>query len=111
VIYGRIPLMTLEKCVGKELGGCSTCREGQTVLNDRRGEKFPVSRIEGANGPHRNSLCNSRPTVMSDRRAALRAARITAGHYIFTTETPDEVDAVIRAYKNGTSLGDKVRRI
>jgi putative protease len=111
IVYGRIPLMLLEKCVGKEIGDCARCASGKNTLTDRRGEKFPVFRIEGANGAHRNSLCNSRPTVMSDRRAELRAARITAGHYIFTTETPDEVDAVIRAYKNGTSLGDKVRRI
>ena len=111
IIYGRIPLMLLEKCAGKEVGDCARCADGKNQLVDRRGEKFPIFRIEGANGAHRNSLCNSRPTVMSDRRAELRSARVTAGHYIFTVESPAEVDAVIRAYKNGSSLGDKVRRI
>ena len=111
IIYGRIPLMLLEKCVGKEVGDCARCADGKNQLVDRRGEKFPIFRIEGANGCHRNSLYNSRPTVMSDRQADLRSAKITAGHYIFTTESPAEVDTVIRAYKSGTPLGDKVRRI
>lgn len=111
IVYGRIPLMLLEKCAGKEVGDCALCAAGKNQLTDRRGEKFPVLRIEGANGAHRSSLCNSRPTVMSDRRAELLAAGVTAGHYIFTVESPDEVDAVIDAYKSGTPLGNKVRRI
>ena len=111
IVYGRIPLMLLEKCAGREAGDCARCADGKNHLTDRRGEKFPIFRIEGANGSHRNSLCNSRPTVMSDRQADLRSAKIAAGHYIFTVESPAEVDAVIRAYQNGTPLFDKVRRI
>ena len=107
VIYGRIPLMTLEKCVGKELGGCSTCREGQTVLNDRRGEKFPVLR----EAPHRSIIVNSRPTGMSDKQADLQRAGITGGHFIFTTETATEVQEIINAYREGMPLRGNVRRI
>ena len=111
IVYGRIPLMLLEKCVGKEVGDCERCAAGKNQLTDRRGEIFPVLRIDGADNAHRNMLCNSRPTVMSDRRTELRAAGVTAGHYIFTVESPAEVDAVINAYKRGIPLGNRVRRI
>ena len=113
IVYGRIPLMLLEKCAGREIGSCERCKEQKNALVDRRGEKFPLLRLcdppEG--GRHRNVLYNSRPTAMSDRRRDLRTAGITGGHFIFSVETPDEVDRVIRAYQNGTPLGDRVRRI
>ena len=109
IVYGRIPLMLLEKCAGREVGSCDLCRAGKNALIDRRGEKFPIFRLDQTS--HRSLLCNSRPTVMSDRKGELAAAGITGGHFIFTTEAPEEVDAVLRAYREGTSLGDKIRRI
>ncbi len=108
IVYGRVPLMLLEKCVGREVGNCAACAEGKNQFTDRRGEKFPVFRLgEG----HRNLLYNSRPTVMSDRARDLAAARVRGGHYIFSVESPTEVDAVIRAYREGTPLGNKIKRI
>lgn len=107
VIYGRVPLMLLEKCVGREVGSCERCAEGKNQLTDRRGEKFPVFRLDD----HRNILVNSRPTAMSDRRRDLLSAGLSAGHYIFTVEAPTEVDRVINAYQKGLSLGERVRRI
>ena len=108
IVYGRVPLMLLEKCVGREVGNCAACAEGKNQFTDRRGEKFPVFRL-GAG--HRNLLYNSRPTVMSDRARDLAAARVRGGHYIFSVESPTEVDAVIRAYREGTPLGNKIKRI
>ena len=107
IIYGRIPLMLLEKCAGQEVGSCEKCKKGQNALVDRRKEKFPVLRLP----PHRNILVNSRPTGMSDRRAELSRAGVTAGHYIFTTESPAEVDQVLAAYQKGTPIAGNVRRI
>ena len=112
IVYGRVPLMLLEKCMGREVGNCTLCATGKNQLVDRRGEKFPVFRLGDPTGSsHRNILVNSRPTAMSDRRRDLLAAGLRGGHYIFTVETPAEVDRVITAYKNGLSLGEKVRRI
>ena len=113
VVYGRVPLMLLEKCAGQAVGGCTQCAGGQNALTDRRGEKFPVFCLPSLADEHRhrNILYNSRPTVMSDRKQDLRAAGLVGGHYIFTVETPTEVDEVIRAYEKGLSLGDKIRRI
>ena len=107
IVYGRIPLMLLEKCAGQEVGTCEKCEKGQNALVDRRREKFPILRLP----PHRNILLNSRPTAMSDRRAELARAGINAGHYIFTIESPAEVNGTISAYQSGTPLQCAVRRI
>ena len=107
IVYGRIPLMLLEKCAGMEVGNCESCAAGKNALVDRRGERFPVLRLP----PHRNILLNSRPTVMSDRPDDLRRAGITAGHFLFTLESPAEVDRVLDAYRNGKALGTQIRRI
>lgn len=107
IVYGRLPLMLLEKCLGKEVGTCDACAAGANVYTDRRGEKFPVLRLS----PHRNILVNSRPTVMSDKRRELADAHVTGGHFFFTVETPEEVDAVIAAYQNGDAPTLPVRRI
>jgi len=107
IIYGRIPLMTLEKCVGRELGGCDACHAGTLTLTDRRGEKFPVLR----EAPHRSIIVNSRPTGMSDKHRELLGAGLVGGHFIFTTETKKAVLDVMTAYREGRPLSGPVRRI
>ncbi len=116
IVYGRIPLMTLEKCVSRELipvrpgnqnAACRACRAGEICLRDRKGVEFPVLRAE----PHRSLVLNSIPTGMSDRTDALDRAGIIARHFLFTVESPAEVDAVIRAYRDHTPLPFPVRRI
>lgn len=107
IVYGRIPLMLLEKCVGREVGDCRACAGGKNEYTDRRGEKFPVLRLS----PHRNELFNCVPTNMSDRQAELAGAGVRGGHFLFTTETAAEVRAVLQAFAKGLPLGGKVRRI
>ncbi len=107
IVYGRIPLMTLEKCVSKERGGCRQCLAGKQTLTDRKGAVFPVLR----EWEHRNVIYNSLPTAMSDRTDQLARYRILSWHFLFSVESPDEVDAVIAAYQKGISLGKQVRRI
>lgn len=108
IVYGRIPLMILEKCAGREIGSCAACETGKNALVDRRGERFPIIR---ADDTHRSVILNSRPTVMSDRTRELQAAGIVGGHFIFTTENADEVRRILRHYKEGTALGGACRRI
>ena len=107
IIYGRVPLMTLEKCAGKEVGNCAACQRGENALTDRRGEKFPVLQ----HYPHRSMIVNSRPTYMADKARELAAAGITGGHFIFTVETENEVKRVISDYKDGAPPKGSVRRI
>ena len=107
IVYGRIPLMTLEKCILKDVGACGKCEQGKQKLTDRKGVSFPVLR----EWEHRNVVYNSLPTAMSDRLDLLARYRITAWHFLFSVETPVEVDTVIEAYQKGLSLGRPVRRI
>lgn len=107
IVYGRLPLMTLERCVSEGLVGCDGCREGKAVLKDRRGVSFPVLR----EWEHRNVVYNSLPTCMSDRLDDLATFRVTSRHFLFSVETADEVDRVIDAFRKGLPLGGQVRRI
>ncbi len=106
IVYGRVPLMTLERCINKQAAGCAACTKGKAQLTDRKGVKFPVVREYG----HRNLVLNSLPTGMSDKQGALAASGITAQHFLFTVESAAEVDRVIAAYKKGTALPYPVRR-
>ena len=108
IVYGRIPLMTLEKCVIREIADCKTCdRQPFVLLKDRRGVEFPVVR----EWEHRNVILNSLPTGMSDREEALRRAGITNRHFLFSVEDRKTVEAVISAYEKQAPLPCTVRRM
>ena len=107
IVYGRVPLMTLERCINKSAGGCAACKEGRAALCDRRGVRFPVIYEYG----HRNLVLNSLPTGMSDKQSALAEYGIVAQHFLFTIENEAEVARVIAAYQKGTALPYPVRRI
>ena len=106
-VYGRLPLMLLEKCVGKELGGCKKCGDGSILLKDRRGVSFPVLR----EWKHRSVIYNSLPTCMSDKPDLLVKNRVVGQHFIFSIERADECDRVINAFERGIALGGAVRRL
>lgn len=107
VVYGRIPLMLLEKCVGLEIGGCDRCNAGELSLRDRRGVSFPVLRELD----HRSVIYNSLPTYMGDKKDKLTKYRINSRHFIFSTEKGHEVDSLIASFEAGRPLSYPVRRI
>lgn len=109
VIYGKVALMTLEKCAIKEFSDCASCeREGFLYLTDRKGVRFPVRREP----PHRNIIFNAVPIYMADRADALAKNKIIGGHFVFTDETPAEIEKIIEAYKKGSAPTQKqIRRI
>ncbi|MBP5289180.1 MAG: U32 family peptidase [Clostridia bacterium] len=94
LIYGKLPLMLLEKPVG-----------GKT-LRDRRGVVFPVIR-EGK----RDLLLNAVPVYMLDKKEELDKMNAPSRHLFFTTETPGEVRGVLNAYRRGEAPKGAVRRI
>ena len=103
LVYGRVPLMITEKCVGKEVGGCETCKSGKAVLRDRRGVEFPVrQRFE-----HRSVIFNSVPIYMGDRADQLRSHGLAAQYFVFTTESKSEIARLIEDYKKGRPAQDK----
>lgn len=107
IVYGRLPLMLLEKCAIKEFASCEECEKGRATLKDRRGVVFPVLRER----EHRNIIYNSLPTYMGDRKNSLDRNGISDMHFIFSTEREKEVDEVITAFEGGKSLERAVRRI
>jgi len=111
VVYGKIPLMTVEKCIMREpsVSDCEKCEKlGWGYLTDRKGMKFAVRREY----KHRNIIFNSVPVYMADRRDMLTKYRITAEHFIFTDESAKEADGIILSYKKGLAPSNRqVRRI
>ena len=107
VVYGRIPLMVLEKCIGKDIADCADCQAGKVTLLDRMRVSFPVLR----EWQHRSMIYNSLPTYMADRADRLADAGIICQHFIFSTESAARVNDVIEAYKTGAAPDGTVRRI
>ncbi len=120
VVYGRLPLMLLEKCAIREVyrhmkpeAVCrEVCARGTAVMRDRMGKDFPILREDSPAGRgHRNIVYNSLPTGMSDRAEELARVGLGRHHFIFSIESPAEVDRVIGAYRDRRALGGEVRRM
>ena len=94
VVYGRLPLMTLER------------RTGTSVLKDRRGVCFPVLREGG-----REVVVNSVPIYMADKEDDMKKAGIYDRHFIFTVEKQEEVLDVINLYKKRKATKMPIKRI
>ena len=108
IVYGRLPLMITENCLVQNCTGCREDRSGCTVpenglcqktytLQDRTSAAFPMTGVYG----HRTEIQNSRVLWLADRndykRLGLAYARLR-----FTTESPAECAAVLKAYRIGT---------
>ncbi|MBQ3075893.1 MAG: U32 family peptidase, partial [Clostridia bacterium] len=78
IVYGRIPVMLLEKDPDTKL------------LCDRKGIKFPVLQ-EG----ERFIVYNSVPFYMADKKKLLKEKGIEHHHYIFSIETKQEIIRLI----------------
>ncbi len=112
-VYGRVPLMLLERCIlrgnAKPSEGCSVCRDKNYTLIDRTGAGFPVVR----EWQHRNVIYNSQSIYMADRQNVLESAGLRSHHFIFSVESREEIDRIIDSYTRGVAPkpGEKVRRI
>ena len=62
-------------------------------LTDRRGVEFPMVR----EFEHRNLIFNSAVTYIADKPKDI--ASFSGEHFIFSTENPAEISAVVKAYK------------
>jgi len=94
IVYGRVPLMTLEKTTG------------QRKLRDRRNTVFPVLKESG-----REIVLNSVPIYMADKDDLLKKNGIYDRHFIFTIESAEEVKATIKAYREKKATTKNVKRI
>ncbi len=106
VVYGRLPMMTLEKCVIRDLYGCEACEKREFLpLIDRKDAKFPMTRAF----EHRNVMYNSVPIYMGDRPA--ERARLAGEHFIFTDESASEAAQILAAYRANTPASGSIRRM
>ena len=96
-VYGRIPLMITERCFTKEVASCAECGSAQLV--DRMGKRFPLVR----EFEHRTLVLNSEITYMADRKRDV-ADNGLSEHFIFTTESKEQVRRVIEAFKSGAPI-------
>lgn len=101
VVYGRVPLMLLEKCAAAETSGCTKCADDRAALTDRMGKRFPILREE----PHRNILFNCVPTYAAEHPP------LGGQHFIFTVERPAEILRVLDAYRRGLPPVGEIRRL
>ena len=118
IVYGRLPLMITENCIVSNAFGCryqnTRCDAAQSdsaclpprELTDRRGERFPVTRVWGC----RSEIQNAKTLWLADksdwRRIGLSYARLR-----FTTESPDECARVLKTYlgQDDYALNDLTR--
>lgn len=113
IIYGRLPLMTLCRCAISD-GGIN-CKKGgdgisrgegnsfcKSEITDRKGVSFPIISLPDCT----NIVYNSVPVYMADKKKELSEMGICRGHFIFTTETKEECEDIIRRYKEGLSAPD-----
>lgn len=114
VAYGRLPLMTLEKCVIRDIAAltspiekCNFCGDGKFVpLKDRTGAEFLLRREYR----HRNVLYNSVPVWMADKQGEISRAGLFE-HFIFTCESKKEVVEIMNAYDRGDKPKGAFKRI
>ncbi len=107
-VYGRIPIMTTERCIVRAVSGDECiCRDKNVSLKDRMGAEFPIRSIAGC----RNVIYNSVPIYMADKPDRLAVAGADVHHFMFTTESAKEVDAVISAYKSQSEAKFPIRRL
>ncbi len=107
IVYGKVPMMLLERCIIKDSVGCAKCRDNAFCIKDRTGTEFTVVR----EFEHRNTVYNSVPIYMADRRRLLFEINSDDEHFIFSDETPAECKKVVVAYRKQLEPSGMIRRI
>ena len=93
VVYGRLPLMITENCIIKNRTGQCTC-QGENILTDRKGERFPVVKAPGC----RNEILNSKKLFLADK-PDWKKVGLTYARLLFTTENPWECAQALERYR------------
>lgn len=102
VVYGRLPLMLLKRCVLNADSSCShNCMSkgciSPSFIKDRKGVKLPVY----AAGGGMNTVFN--PNVIWSAESNSFREALGIAHFIFTSEDRSEVMKVIVSYENGST--------
>jgi putative protease len=99
IIYGRIPLMTMEHCPSSlEIpcsGKCAECSGNKGFLKDRKNEVFPFIRDSILK---RTQIFNAYPIFIDDVDA-LKETEISTLRLVFTNENRDARKALAQYYR------------
>ena len=98
IAYGRLPLMITENCIIHGRAGTCICGSTKTNLVDRTGSRFPVLRDGDT---CRSQLFNSKKLYWADKLPSIRGLGLWGLRLSFTTETPQQVDAILGDYSRG----------
>lgn len=100
VVYGRLPLMLLRRCILSDSSCSGKCGGSGCLLpraiSDRKGARLSVIPL----GNKMNLILNPNPLWCADKNDL---GEMSVSHFMFTTESADEADAVIDAYGKGLS--------
>lgn len=97
IVYGRLSVMLIENCIIKSHYRCIN-QKGNVELIDRMGTRFPVV-CENC----KNVIYNSVPLYMADKMADVLSVHPDAVRLVFTTESGEETETIIRAYRQALS--------
>lgn len=101
IVYGSLPVMTVQNCVIKSAYGKCSCNGDVHYLKDRKGARFPVIADKDN---CTNIILNSAPIYMGDKMDDIYRSGVAYAQLHFTTETADEAENIIRLYENGKSF-------
>ncbi len=97
IVYGRLPLMTVQNCIVKSSLDSCGCKTGYYLLKDRKGMLFPVFTDKGV---CTNTIHNSLPIYMADKLDLVEKSGVSNMRFVFTTEKEDEIYRIYHMYQN-----------
>ena len=104
LVYGRQPLMLTRNCPRRSAGKrCADRPDAACGLTDRRGATFPLACAGGC-----TELLNSVPVYWADRLEEVPRLDFWLLH--FSTESPEEVKNLTRAYRLGGDAMESITR-
>ncbi len=106
VVYGRIPVMTVQNCLVKSALDKCMCTSDAYFLKDRKGIFFPLYTDKHT---CTNVIYNSAPVYMADKINDL-PSYVKNFRFIFTVESPHEVKEIYHKYKNKEISNDDFTR-
>ncbi|MGI6537981.1 MAG: DUF3656 domain-containing U32 family peptidase [Caldicoprobacterales bacterium] len=99
LVYGRIPLMTLEYCPHAKNGhSCEHCRfTGEYTLTDRKGYTFPIRKKRIARCY--SELLNSQPVFLADDMKSFHDLPLSSWGLKLEGLSQEEAEPVIKSYR------------
>lgn len=107
IVYGYVPVMTVQNCVIKSAYGKCACDNGVHRLVDRKGAHFNVV-ADKTNCT--NVIYNSTPVYMGDKMHDIYSSGIACALLDFTFESSEEIEEIFTLYKQGKPFGKAFTR-